>query len=80
MALSITSFLFPLCNKIDYTIKAIYDVEMSTIYLNSVLYLLMHPLFTILANIIIDKYGVRISLIIGSILCIIGGWTRLLVD
>lgn len=39
----------------------------------------MHPLLTIPVNIVIDKYGVRISLIIGSILCIIGSWTRLFV-
>jgi len=47
---------------------------------NSLLYLLMHPIFTFPANIVIEKFGVRKSIMLGSLFCLAGSWIRLLIN
>ncbi|KAL4460444.1 hypothetical protein ABPG74_000195 [Tetrahymena malaccensis] len=80
MALAVISLLFPICNPIVNVVKQLYGVDTSIVNLNSLLFLLMHPLFTFPANFIIDKYGVKISITLGCVLCMIGAWLRLLVN
>ncbi|KAL4507094.1 hypothetical protein ABPG72_001887 [Tetrahymena utriculariae] len=80
MALAVISLLFPLCNPIVNVVKQLYGVDTSIVNLNSLLFLLMHPLFTFPANFIIDKYGVKISITVGCILCMLGAWLRMLVN
>jgi FLVCR family feline leukemia virus subgroup C receptor-related protein len=43
-------------------------------------FLIMHPIITIPANSLIDKFGTKQSLVLGSILTIIGGWLRYFID
>ncbi|EAR99181.2 MFS transporter (macronuclear) [Tetrahymena thermophila SB210] len=80
MALAIISLLFPLCNPIVNVVKQLYNVDTSIVNLNSLLFLLMHPLFTFPANFIIDQYGVKISITIGCVVCMAGAWLRMLVN
>lgn len=40
----------------------------------------MHPIFTFPAAYVIDTYGARVGITVGSVLCLIGISTRLLVN
>lgn len=80
LALSTTSLLFPVFSPIVNVVSVLYDQEVTIVNLNSLLYLLMHPLFTFPANLFIEKFGVKKSIMFGSFLCICGSWTRLLID
>ena len=50
------------------------------INLGSLLFILMHPIFTFPAAYVIDTYGTRLGIIVGSGLCLIGVGLRLLVN
>jgi FLVCR family feline leukemia virus subgroup C receptor-related protein len=61
-------------------VEELYDLSSTVVTSGALLYLLMHPVFTIPANITIDKYGIRKSIILGSVLQIIGSAMRILVN
>lgn len=58
----------------------IYDKSPIFVNLGGLLFALMYPIFTFPAAYIIDTYGTRTGIIIGSLLGIIGVSLRLLVN
>jgi FLVCR family feline leukemia virus subgroup C receptor-related protein len=58
----------------------IYDKSPIFVNLGGLLFALMHPIFTFPAAYIIDTYGTRTGIIIGSLLGIVGVSLRLLVN
>jgi len=58
----------------------IYDKSPIVVNLGGLLFALMHPIFTFPASYIIDTYGTRTGIVIGSLLGIIGVSLRLLVN
>ena len=41
---------------------------------------IMSVLTTIPANYVVDKYGIKVSVLFGSVIMLIGLWVRLLID
>lgn len=58
----------------------IYDQDAVTVNLGSLLCVLMHPIFTFPAAFVIDTYGTRVGIMIGSILAIVGLSLRILIN
>jgi len=48
--------------------------------MTSIINLISNPFITFPANYIIDKYGIRVGIILASIFCIIGSWVRCLIN
>lgn len=61
-------------------LSIIYGLDSTVINLGSLLFILMHPIFTFPASYVIDTYGARIGITFGCILCLIGTGLRLLVN
>lgn len=58
----------------------IYDQNPIVVNLGSLLFALMHPIFTFPASYVIDTYGTRVGIALGSILALIGVGLRMLVN
>ena len=58
----------------------IYDQSVIVVNLGSLLFTLMHPIFTFPASYVIDTYGTRIGIAIGCILALLGVCLRMLVN
>ncbi len=83
VSLATQSVLYSTTTPIASTLQKIYDKSSAVVALASLLFLLMHPIFTIPSSYVIElpKYdGIRIATILGSILIIIGVWMRCLVN
>ena len=48
--------------------------------MTSLIHMILHPPLSFPANYIVDKYGIRAGIIVASIFCIIGSWTRCLIN
>ena len=75
-----TSVLMNTINPIAAALSIIYGYPPLMINLAGLLYILMHPIFTFPAAYVIDQKGVKVGIIIGSILGLIGCGIRLLVN
>lgn len=58
----------------------IYDQTSLVVNLGSLLFALMHPIFTFPASYVIDTYGTRAGITVGSILALLGVGLRMLVN
>lgn len=61
-------------------LSTIYDENSVVVALGGLLFVLMHPIFTFPAAYVIDTYGTRCGLVVGSFLGIAGVTLRLLVN
>jgi MFS transporter, FLVCR family, feline leukemia virus subgroup C receptor-related protein len=75
-----TSVLLATLNPIAEYLTEVYDQEPIVINLGALLFALMHPIFTFPAAYVIDTYGARTGIIVGSVLGIVGVSVRLLVN
>lgn len=74
------SVLLNTLNPIAAYLTVIYDQHPVTVNLGGLLFILMHPIFTFPAAYVIDTYGTKRGIMIGSILGIFGVCLRLLVN
>lgn len=74
------SVLLNTLNPIAVALTLIYDQSSTIVNLGGLLFTLMHPLFTFPASYVIDTYGTRIGITVGSILAIIGVALRMLIN
>lgn len=58
----------------------IYDQEPLVVNSGALLFALMHPLFTFPAAFVIDTYGTRVGIALGSAMCLVGTALRMLVN
>lgn len=63
----------------DY-LCTIYGQENTVVNLGGLLFTLMHPIFTFPASYVIDTYGTRVGITIGSFIALVGVGLRLLVN
>ena len=75
-----TSVLMSTINPIAADLSIVYQYSPIVINLSGLLYILMHPLFTFPAAYVIDTKGVRVSIILGSLLAMLGISLRLFVN
>ncbi len=75
-----TSVLLATLNPIAKFLTEIYDQQSLTVNLGALLFTLMHPIFTFPAAYVIDTYGTKTGIIIGSACGIVGISLRLLVN
>ncbi len=75
-----TSVLLATLNPIAEYLTEIYDQEPIVVNLGALLFALMHPIFTFPAAFVIDTYGTRTGIIVGSLFGIVGISLRLLVN
>jgi FLVCR family feline leukemia virus subgroup C receptor-related protein len=75
-----TSVLLATLNPIAKYLTEIYDQSSTVVNLGGLLFVLMHPIFTFPAAYVIDTYGSRVGIIIGSIFGIVGISLRLFVN
>ena len=75
-----TSVLMNTINPIASYLSLVYGYPSIVINLGGLFYILMHPIFTFPAAYVIDTKGVRVGILIGSILGILGISSRLLVN
>jgi FLVCR family feline leukemia virus subgroup C receptor-related protein len=57
-----------------------YNISTVTANMASLLYLIILPVATPLANYVIDTYGMSISVKIGTILTVIGAWFKIFIN
>jgi FLVCR family feline leukemia virus subgroup C receptor-related protein len=74
------SVLLNTLNPIAAYLCMIYDQTSLVVNLGSLLFALMHPIFTFPASYVIDTYGTRAAIAVGSILAILGVGLRMLVN
>lgn len=75
-----TSILMNTINPIAAALSVIYGYQPFAINLGGLLYILMHPIFTFPAAYVIDQKGVKMGIVIGSVLGLVGCGIRLLVN
>jgi FLVCR family feline leukemia virus subgroup C receptor-related protein len=61
-------------------LQTIYDQGPLAVNSGALLFTLMHPIFTFPAAYVIDTYGTRVGIALGSALCLLGSGFRLLVN
>lgn len=74
------SVLLNTLNPIAAYLCTIYNQTSSVVNLGGLLFALMHPIFTFPASYVIDTYGTRVGIALGSFLGIVGVALRLLVN
>jgi len=80
LAQLMTSVLINTLTPIARYLEIIYDQNPLVVNSGALLFALMHPLFTFPAAFVIDTYGTRVGIGLGSALCLIGTALRLLVN
>lgn len=80
LAQLMVSVLVNTITPISAYLAIIYDEDPVTINLAGLLFTLMHPIFTFPAAFVIDTYGTRFGIGIGSLLGLLGISIRLLVN
>jgi MFS transporter, FLVCR family, feline leukemia virus subgroup C receptor-related protein len=75
-----TSVLMNTLTPVAAYLSEIYNEDPVVVNLGSLLFALMHPIFTFPAAYFIDTYGSRIGITIGCFLCLLGTCLRLLVN
>ena len=75
-----TSILLNTLTPIASYLSEIYDQDTVVVNLGSLLFALMHPIFTFPAAYVIDTYGTRVGIALGCALSILGTGVRLLVN
>lgn len=75
-----TALLVNTLTPIASYLAIIYQQESTVINLGSLLFILMHPIFTFPASYVIDTFGARVGITVGSLLCLFGMGIRLLVN
>lgn len=76
----VISVLLNTLNPIAAYLCTIYDQTSFVVNLGGLLFTLMHPLFTFPASFVIDTYGTRIGIALGSVLALVGVGMRILVN
>lgn len=74
------SVLLNTLNPIAAYLCIIYDQSPLVVNLGSLLFALMHPIFTFPASYVIDTYGTKAGICLGSILALIGVGLRMLAN
>lgn len=74
------SVLLNTLNPIAAYLCTIYDQTSTVVNLGGLLFTLMHPIFTFPASYVIDTYGTRTGITIGSFLGLVGVGLRMLVN
>ena len=74
------SVLLSTLNPIAAYLCTIYDQSRLVVNLGSLMFALMHPIFTFPASYVIDTYGTRVGIGLGSILALFGVCLRMLVN
>lgn len=80
LAQMMTSILINTLTPIAKYLESIYDQDPIIINSGALLFALMHPLFTFPAAYVIDTYGTKFGIALGSSLCLVGTCVRLLVN
>lgn len=80
LAQMMTSVLINTLTPIAKYLETIYAQDPLVVNSGALLFALMHPLFTFPAAYVIDTYGTKMGIRVGSILCLIGTSLRLLVN
>jgi len=75
-----TSILINTLTPIAKYLQSIYELEPLIVNLGALLFTLMHPIFTFPAAYVIDTYGTRVGIALGSGLCLLGTAIRMLVN
>lgn len=74
------SVLLGTLNPIAAYLCTIYDQSPLVVNLGSLLFALMHPFFTFPASYVIDTFGTRVGIGLGSFLALVGICLRMLVN
>lgn len=74
------SVLLNTLNPIAAYLCTIYDQSSVVVNLGGLLFTLMHPIFTFPASFVIDTYGTRVGIALGSCLGLVGVGMRMLVN
>ena len=80
MSQLLTSCLINTLTPIAKSLQVIYDQEPIVVNSGALLFALMYPIFTFPAAYVIDTYGTRAGIAVGSLLCLVGTGTRMLVN
>lgn len=80
LAQMMTSILINTLTPIAKYLESIYGQDPLIINLGALLFTLMHPLFTFPAAYVIDTYGTKLGIALGSALCLLGSCLRMLVN
>jgi FLVCR family feline leukemia virus subgroup C receptor-related protein len=75
-----TSILINTLTPIAKYLESIYDQSPLTVNSGALLFALMHPVFTFPAAFVIDTYGTKFGIALGSVLCLLGTSVRMLVN
>lgn len=75
-----TSVLINTLTPIAKSLQTLYGQDPIIVNSGSLLFALMHPLFTFPASYVIDTYGTRMGISVGSALCLLGTALRMLVN
>lgn len=75
-----TAILINTLTPIAKSLKTLYGQPSIVVNSGSLLFALMHPLFTFPASYVIDTFGSRVGISLGSALCLLGTAMRMLVN
>lgn len=80
LAQFMTSCLINTLTPIARFLEVIYDQDPLIVNSGALLFALMYPIFTFPASYVIDTYGTKVGIAVGSIFCIVGTALRMLVN
>lgn len=67
-------------SSINVVVEEKFDITDTEVTLNALLFTISHPLFSVPCNWVINKYGMRVSFMVGTAFVVAGVWLRLLLE
>lgn len=74
------NIIYITCSPITKDLKSIYDLSEIVISSSALFYLILYLPANFPSNYILDKYGIRVGVTLGTVLTLIGSWIRIFVN
>jgi MFS transporter, FLVCR family, feline leukemia virus subgroup C receptor-related protein len=68
------------CSPITKDLKVVYGLSELVISSSALFYLVLYMPFNFPSNYILDKYGIKVGIILGTVLTLVGAWIRIFVN
>lgn len=80
MSIITINVIYISCSPITKDLKTIYGLSELIISSSALFYLVLYMPFNFPSNYIVDKYGIKVGMTIGTVLTLIGAWVKIFVN
>ena len=80
MSIITINVIYISCSPITKDLKTIYGLSELIISSSALFYLVLYMPFNFPSNYIVDKYGIKVGMALGTVLTLIGAWVKIFVN